>query len=942
MLNESFSQLLAMLLRQIPEERIYRDELNRLAKGTDASIYRLIPQMVVRVDSLDELQHCINSCRDLGISLTFKAGGTSLSGQTVTDSLLVELGRNWDAWQILDEGRRIRLQPGMLGEAVNTVLKPYGRKFPPAPASIAAAKVGGILANNASGNSYGIAYNSYHCHRGMRLHFSDGSVLDTRDPDSRAAFAESHPDMLDGISSIRRRILADEEMKETILRKYRLKNTTGYGMNSFVDFEDPLDIIAQLMIGSEGTLAFISEVDFETVEEAPLHAAALLFFPSLLAAGQAVAQIRTWPVLAAELMDRAALKAVEDVPGLPAVLKQLPGEVTAVLIDTAAHSWDELDRQIAEISAQLPDLGLSLPAEFTSDPLEYSTVWKVRKGLFTSASASRRPGTAVVIEDLVFPMNVLGDALEALQSMLKRYGYHDSVIWGHVMDGNIHFVIMEDFSNEEALSRYAAFMVELSDLVIDRFRGSLKGEHGTGRNMAPFVEKEWGAQIYALMKEVKGLLDPRNIFNPGVLINDDPGVHLKNLKRIPAVNPLIDACIECGFCEHSCPSRDLTLTPRQRIVAFREIASSPYPNPPMAVDFQYAGEETCATDGLCELSCPVGINTGVLVKELRSSNHTESDRQVADWIAGKMGYITHYGRYALNAVHWIHKLAGSSLMTRVAEKLHQWSGRRIPLWNRHMPLGASPVPPLPPADPAADTVVYFPTCINRTMGNSAGDEGSPGLMENIVELLSKAGYRVVYPPRTEQLCCGMAFASKGFHDAAADRQNELNEALMEATQQGTYPVLTDMSPCLQHMRSTLNPALHLYEPVEFIHDRILPRLQFEKRPGSITIHNTCSTVKMGLQDKFRTVAEALSEEVIVPQNVGCCGWAGDRGFTHPELNRSALADLKKALPDSVREGYSNSRTCEIGLSLHSDRNYRSIVFLANACASEEKIINKEE
>jgi D-lactate dehydrogenase len=168
-------------------------------------------------------------------------------------------------------------------------------------------------------------------------------------------------------------------------------------------------------------------------------------------------------------------------------------------------------------------------------------------------------------------------------------------------------------------------MDDVAQLVAVEFGGSLKAEHGTGRNMAPFVELEWGSDAYQLMWQLKRLLDPNGILNPDVVLSEDPQIHLKHLKPLPAADEIVDKCIECGFCEPVCPSKGLTLSPRQRIVIWRDIQAKKragVDTTELEAAYQYQGIDTCAATGLCAQRCPVGINTGELVKKLRGRHAT--------------------------------------------------------------------------------------------------------------------------------------------------------------------------------------------------------------------------------------------------------------------------------------------------------------------------------
>ena len=936
MLSGPYREFHARLSPAIPPSRLLHDELSTLAWGTDASFYRLIPQVVVHAESEEEVIRVLAESRSLGLPVTFRAAGTSLSGQSVSDSVLLVLGRGWKRYRIHGDATRISLQPGVVGAHANAFLAPFGKKIGPDPASINAAMIGGIAANNASGMCCGTAQNSYRTLSSMRVILADGALLDTADEGSRSAFRASHAALLGNLDALARRARADAPLAARIRGKYRMKNTTGYSLNALVDFEDPVDILQHLMIGSEGTLGFIAEITYDTVPELPCKASALLLFPDIGAACRAVPLLRACSVDAAELMDRASLRSVEGKEGMPGYLPELPAGAAALLVETRAGDAAALGDAVRRIAGAVAPLPLLRPLAFTDVPAEYELLWNIRKGLFPSVGAMRRTGTTVIIEDVAFPVDRLADAALDLRSLLDAHGYGEAILFGHALEGNLHFVFTQDFNAPAEVERYAAMIDDVTAMVVSRYDGSLKAEHGTGRNMAPFVEREWGAAAYALMREIKSIFDPEGLLNPGVVINDDPHAHLKNLKPLPAADPIVDTCIECGFCEVHCPSKDLSLTPRQRIAAVREMArlrasggGAPR-REELARSFRYAGNETCATDGLCATACPVGIDTGKLIKEMRLRDTGRLARMTAGLLARNMALVTGGMRAALGAVAVAHAALGTRAMTGAARSLRKLSGNRIPLWNPHMPRGAGRVP-RPSRLRSSLSVVYFPSCINRAMGASRDYGREPGVMAATVALLEKGGYGVVYPEGLGGLCCGMAFDSKGYREAGALKAEELNRALLDATGNGELPVYADMSPCLYRMKQTLDPRLRLYEPVEFILRHLATRLEFRKIPETVAIHTTCSALKMGLAPRLKELAGMCAERVIVPAGIECCGWAGDRGFTYPELNRSALAGLRGELTGDCAGGYSTSRTCEIGLSLHSGVSYKSIVYLVDRC-----------
>lgn len=928
---------------------MFCDPISTMAYGTDASVYRLIPKIVIKVSCADEMSRIITIAGSIKIAVTFRAAGTSLSGQAVTDSVLLVMSGGWGKCVISDNGETISLEPAIMGSEANAYLKPYDRKIGPDPASINHAMIGGIAANNASGMCCGTTDNSYKTVTEMKIIFHDGTLLDTTDAASRAAFLAGHRDLVASVESIRDEIAADSALSDLITRKYKIKNTTGYGINSFVDHQDPIDIIKHLMIGSEGTLGFIADITFRTIVEHAHKASALIFFPDIATACQGVMQLDRTVVSAAELMDRISLRAVEEKPGMPEYLKTLDENVTSLLVEVRGESHVELDAQVAKVKQRLDGIPTVFPIAFTDVKAEYEALWNIRKGLFPAVGNVRRIGTSVIIEDIAFPLERLAEATVELRSMMIRNGYGDAIIFGHALDGNLHFVLTPDFTQQTEVVQYDTFMQEVCAMVVNTYGGALKAEHGTGRNMAPFVEMEWGVKAYCLMKRIKKAFDPHNLINPGVIINDNPAVYLENLKHMPQAHEKIDKCIECGFCEIMCPSKNLTATPRQRITAQRQIAGLRQTGADasqlqrLEQDYDYWGEVTCAVDGLCATTCPVAINTGDYTKILRNGKHGAEANTAANYIGSHFAGTTTLIRTGLNLADLLHRTLGTTIMLRMTGTARELSGKRLPLWTPWMPQrGSVPKVSRPQQPTKKPKVVYFPSCSSRMMGPAQSDPDQRPLNQAVLAVLEKAGYEVILPEEMDKLCCGMAFDSKGFFEAAEDKSRELEKALMVASHDGEYPVLCDTSPCLYRMRQALDKKLKLYEPVEFIHDFLMQRLIFTRSPETVAIHVTCSSTKMLLTEKFKTVALACVAKIVTPTKVTCCGFAGSKGFDTPELAAAALAELKPSLPAECKTGYSNSRPCEIGLSQHSGINYQSIAYLVDRCTTHRNLDNGGE
>jgi D-lactate dehydrogenase len=1001
-------QFLSELKQYLPSDRIYTDELRSLGWGTDASFYRQIPKVVIRSDGEEEISKIVKTCQKYKMPYTFRAAGTSLSGQSCTDSVLIVAGKHWEKYELGPNQDTIKLQPGIVGGRVNEILKPFGRVFPPDPASIGSAMVGGIVINNASGMNCGVHANSDRMLVSARIILTDGTILDTGDKESREQFARSHPEFLRKIEALRDKVRANEALASRICNKYSIKNVTGLNLRPLIAYDDPFDIIAHSMVGSEGTLAFLSEVTMKTLHDYPYKASAMVYFLSMKESCEAVVAMKKMKageedmaysaenlvVKSAEMLDYKSLSSVND----PVFLQYkkdvdagkiegvLPGDyhdLTAILTETKGITHEQLLEKIGKIKSCLEQFRLYIPAEFTEDPKVYGKYWAIRSGIFPSVGGTRPLGTSCLIEDVAFPIESLPEATVKLQKMIADHGYDDACIYGHAFEGNYHFILNQSFADEHEVARYAEMMRDVARLVVEEYDGSLKAEHGTGRNMAPFVRYEWRDEAYEAMKELKAIFDPDCLLNQGVIFNDDPDCFIKCLKPLPVLDYDFDSvpdgghylmdsslstaketveqvkrankCIECGFCEVNCMSCGLTLSSRMRIAVQREIrylaatGSNPERLATLKKQYKYYGDQTCATDGLCSTSCPMKINTGELTHLIRQMdmNNSKMGYKLGDFAANHMAGIKSGLRVVLDVAHLGHVTLGPTLMTGIARGMNKMG---LPLWTTAMPKKHRQPKksdltqfiieksiPQKEKEHLPLKVVYFPSCINQTMGQSKHGGKIHDLVDEVIQLMAKAGYETIFPEGMERMCCGQIWESKGMLDIADRKSAELEAALWKASDEGRYPVLCAQSPCLHRMRKVMH-KMHLYEPAEFIMKFLVPRLDFHPIDRHIALHLTCSTRQMGVADDLIALAKMCSDNVFLPEGVGCCGFAGDRGFTFPELNKYGLRKLRPQIEaNHIEVGYSNSRTCEIGLETNTGIPYMSIVYLVNECTTPKAI-----
>jgi D-lactate dehydrogenase len=929
--------LVTELRRVVPESRVLTRPIDRIAFASDASFYRLVPKAVVLPSSIEEVQKLFGLSRAHRIPMTFRASGTSLSGQSLSAGLLVEVARHWRHAQVEDRGKSVRTQPGMIGDHVNALLKPFGAKIGPDPASIRACTIGGILANNSSGMCCGVEQNSYHTVRSLTFVLPSGTCIDTGRPDADDQLRTAEPALHQGLLELRAEVLTRPELLARIRAKYRMKNTTGYSLNALVDFEHPVDIFSHLLIGSEGTLAFIAEAVLDTVPVLPFKSTGLLFFPDIHAACGAIAPFRDAGARALELMDSASLRAAAGKPGMPAGVAELPAGAAALLCEFQAADASELPPLVAAAETVAARLPLLVPARFSQDAQLQEQYWKIREGLFPTVGGVRQSGTTVIIEDVCFPIDRLADAAVDLQGLFRRHRYDNAIIFGHAKDGNLHFVITQSFNDQGAIDQYAAFIDELVELVVKKHGGALKAEHGTGRNMAPFVETEWGPEALRMMRRLKSLVDPDDLLNPGVILSNDPKGHLRDLKSLPSIEAEADMCIECGYCEPVCPSRELTLTPRQRIVVRRELvrqeASAERSREFEALkrDYRYAGLETCAGDGMCQTRCPVSIDTGALVKRFRAERHSRPANWMARSAARNAGLVERLARAAVATGHGLAAVVGTSGVGAVTSAVRAIVGKEwIPGWSADVPHLARP---LPRTSRDGAQAVYFPACMVRIFGRIDGEPDRPSAPEALVALAQRSGVAVHIPEDISGTCCSTPWHSKGFREGDAEMSNRTVERLWRWTDGGRLPVVVEGSSCTQGIRTSrtmLKPdnktrfdAMRILDSVDFVHDELLPKLKVARRLGSVCVHPVCSVIEMGLASKLYAVCRAMAEEAVIPARVGCCGFAGDRGMLHPELTASATRDEAAEVNARHFDAYLiSNHPCAIGLHRATGKPWR--------------------
>lgn len=923
--------------------RIRRRAIDRVSYAGDASHYLLTPSAVVVASEAREVGAIMQAASRTGTRITFRSGGTSLSGQSSGDGILLDVRRGFRRIDVLDGGLRVRAQPGATVRQVNARLARHARRLGPDPASEAACTIGGVVNNNSSGMACGVVENTYSTIESLVLVLPSGTVVDTAAPDADSALRAAEPALVEGLERLRRRVTGDPASVALIRHAFAMKNTMGYGVNAFLDFERPAELLAHLVVGSEGTLAFVAEATYRTVPVLPHTSTGLAIFADLDAATRALPELVASGAATLELMDSTSLRVGQNLADAPALIRGLDVSTqAALLVEYSADDADECAARAAEGARILGRRGVVAPVSLSSDAAVRTAAWKLRKGLYASVAGARPSGTTALLEDIVVPVPALAETCASLQGLFDRYAYRDGVIFGHAKDGNIHFMLTDRFETADQLARLADFTEEMADLVLGA-GGNLKAEHGTGRAMAPFVRRQYGDELYEVMCELKRLCDPAGILNPGVIINDDPQAHLHHIKLAETVESEVDRCVECGYCEPVCPSKDLTLTPRQRIVARRAIARAEVAGDASLVrelerDYDYAGVDSCAVDGMCQTACPVLINTGSLVKRLRRESAGKVESTVWKGAARAWGSVTGIASAGLTVAD---RLPGGIVTAATDLGRAVLGPDTVPRYSEELPPGGRARSRLGASVGAGEEeplAVYLPACVNAMFG-AAGT--GIGVTEAFRRLAERAGVRLVVPEDVDALCCSTPWSSKGFAQGREIMAGIVTEGVRRASRDGALTIVTDASSCTEGFLQLLADAgleARVEDAVVFAERELLPRLpDFAPLVDTLALHPTCSSTQLGFDPVLRHVAETVATEVVVPDAWGCCAYAGDRGMLHPELTASATADEAAEMRALGADAHAScNRTCELGMTRATGSDYRHVLELLEEATRPER------
>lgn len=728
----------------LPASQVLSDFASLTAYAVDASIYRVAPQAIALIESEADLVKLLDYARARGVPLTARCGGTNLTGNALGSGIILEFSRLRRLLAIDAGAALARVEPGLVLSELDRRLRPHGLMFGPDPSSGDMCQLGGMIGNNAAGPhtlKYGATKDNVVA---LRVLTADGRPLIAQ----RYAVGSDELRRLATEHAAIGRVLALLGAHGALIRSRRRqvsKNSSGYNLFDLADaFADGWFDLHKLIVGSEGTLALVTEATLRLVPRPPRRVAALAFLTRLEQVGDAVNALLELAPSALELLDASTLDLVgRERHGVPAAARSM------LLIEFDA---EPLARRAETAAALLARFDLAAPPRFAWEEPEQEAFWRIRKAIYPTLyrfDAARKPINFV--DDVVVPARRLPELIAYLEKLLASEGV-PVAIYGHVGDGNAHINPLMDLRSPGEVERMARLARAIHATVIERFDGSLCGEHGDGRLRAEFLPALYGPELYQLFVKVKRAFDPDGILNPGVKLAATAFTENLDAAR------LAKGCATCGKCNVVCPAHDVAREESNAARGWFHILTD------QNYSYDKAGRvvEACLNCKSCRVVCPAGIDVSAVVLERRA----ERPNALAGAVFRLQHQRTRLFETLLRAAAWTQPIWDRSLTRRLldvatrpllralAPTARLAADVRLPrlarrtLRARH---GA-----LTPESGHTGTVAYFHGCAANYFDDGVGDA--------VIRLLARVGVRPVLPA---QRCSGTPIETYGHRDLVA-------------------------------------------------------------------------------------------------------------------------------------------------------------------------------
>ena len=916
-------------LRRNFSGEILTDIFSRGRYSTDASHYQIVPQGIVLPKSAEDLQAVVATAREEGVPLLPRGGGTSQSGQTVGDAIVIDFSKYMrNTIEVDAENRRCVTEPGIVLDDLNRQLAPTGLWFPVDVSTSSRATIGGMVGNNSCGTRslrYGIMKDNVTSLQGI---LADGSEA-TFGPVARDVFLPNTSSRIGDLKKVLTEI--GESNSDTISTMFPevSRRVGGYNLDALTRSDDHRNL-AELLIGSEGTLALTREVELKLAPRPRNKALGICHFPTFRSAMEAAQHIVKLGPVAVETVDLTLINLARSIPMFRSVIERfVRGEPEALLLTEFAEDDQAENLQRLELLDELMgDIGHPNSVVKVQDSDSQAEFWEVRKSGLNIMMSMKTEGKPVsFIEDCAVPLENLADYTEQLTAVFEKYGTRGTW-YAHASVGCLHVRPILNLKRGED-TRIMRQIAEEAFEFVSLYKGSHSGEHGDGLVRSEFHEKMYGRQAVRLFEEVKAEFDPTGLLNPGKIVKPEP-MDKRELFRYPpgyefedldtvldwseysgaagGFQGAVEMCNNNGACrkfDHNvmCPSyritRDEKHVTRGRANTLRLALSGQLGPDAFVSEDMRETMELCVSCKGCKRECPTGVDMAKMKIEFLHA-----------W-AQKHGITLHQKIIANlpNFAPWLSKL-GFFLNLRdklpglktLSEKLLHFSARRkLPAWSRRPYLNTQSMGP-----EDGPEVLLFVDTFNRYF--------DPGIVESAVYCLTQLGRRVHFLPYHPRrvLCCGRTHLSVGQVEAARKQARDLVAALKPFLDRGV-PVVGLEPSCLFTLKDEFLSLLKeqeidgLVENIFMFEDIVLQiledeniRLATKDSVTEIRIHGHCHqkafAAMSGVQKLFLHI-DGVNSQII---STSCCGMAGDFGY-HADTYESSVEMAELSLLPAVRE-----------------------------------------
>ena len=879
------------------------DKMSRALWSTDASIYQIEPVGVVLPKTKDDIIAVLETAQKYGVSVLPRGGGTSLAGQTVGESIVLDFSRYMrDVVEINPEEGWVRTQPGIILDELNRILAPHNVLFAPDPSTSSRGNVGGALGNNSCGAHsimWGKTVDNVH---ELDVILSNGDTTTFGQLSGDSLEAKMRGSGFEG-DIYRSLFEIGEGNRDEILSRYPKiqRRVSGYNLDEFVSGSN--FNMARFVVGSEGTLVTITEAKLRVVPVPKYKGLAVLHCMELIESMEATVAALDLDPSAIELIGSMIIRQAQSNLSYSRITDFIEGEPEALLaIELVANSEKELAHKFDLLKEMISKGGWGYSLVWLTKDADQEKVWDVRKaglGLMMNVPGDAKP--LPFVEDTAVSPHVLPDFVRRFDSIVRKHGT-EAGYYGHASVGCLHIRPLINLKNQEGIDRMVAISDEISDLVLE-FGGSMSGEHGDGLVRSGYNEKMFGSQIYQAFRDVKTAFDPKKIMNPGKIVDSPPMTdNLRYGSTYGTLSPqtgfafaeegsfatAIEMCNGQGACRKvhggtMCPSymatRDEEHSTRGRANALRAAMSGAIPTDMLTSERLYQVMDLCLECKACKAECPSNVDMAKLKYEFLNIYHQENGYGLNNRFFGNVDLLSKMGAFFAPISNWV---MNTSFSKQLLEKtigidkrrqLPNFAPQTFQQWFR------SRVDTETPKNPKGMVVLFPDTTTNYN---------HPELGIATVNILEKLGYEVILP---NSRCCGRPMLSNGMMSQAKANVDFNISSIYPFVEKGAKLVGIEPSCALgfisdfSDLASEPEKAKEISENTMLIEDFFLyatkeEDFQFTNPPQNqkVVFHGHCHQKALVGTTSAMEVLKTIPGLEPVEIKSGCCGMAGSFGF----------------------------------------------------------------